>query len=50
MRLDASCFALAEVVLERAEADDGSVAVGGLVGQFRCAGNKLPTLKVDVCA
>lgn len=31
-----------EIVLERAKADDRATLVGGLVGQFRGAGDKLP--------
>ena len=37
-----------EIVLERAKADDGTALVGGLVGQFRSAGDKLPALKILV--
>ena len=38
----------AEIVLERAKTDDGATLVGGLVGQFRSAGDKLPALKILV--
>ena len=37
-----------EIVLERAKADDRATLVGGLVGQFRSAGDKLPALKILV--
>ena len=47
--LDTSGLVLAQIVLERAETDDGARVVCLFVRQFRGARDKLPTLEVHMC-